>query len=127
MGTCIFKTNEIKKLVKHSLDCKEHSADWQGNKIPSLLFVHDHGIYCMSNGIPALKSDEKNNFVSYAKNCNPHTDIDYYENARDLVGGDDFVEIFEVDPDWKENCDHFKELHIKINKKTISLKFAKKV
>lgn len=29
--------------------------------------------------------------IFYVEHCNPHTDPDYYENARTLYGGDDFA------------------------------------
>lgn len=126
MGTCIFKTSEIKKLVEHTLNAKDHREDWVKNKAPALFFVHDHGIYCMSNGVPNLVENE-NNFVSYAKDCNPDKDEDFYENARFIVGGDDFVETFPVNENWLKDCSEFQEFRVKVNQKSISATFAKPI
>jgi hypothetical protein len=36
--------------------------------------------------------DEGRSFCAYAIGCHPEKDADWYETARGLVGGDDFVE-----------------------------------
>jgi hypothetical protein len=56
-----------------------------------LAFVHDQGIYLMPTR-PSIPGQNRSNWVVYAKDCNPDTDEDWWENARNLVGGDDFGE-----------------------------------
>lgn len=59
-----------------------------------LFLVHDQGIYLMPAS-PTFKNEttkEGSNWVTYAKDCNPDTDEEWYDNTRHLVGGDDFGE-----------------------------------
>jgi len=57
-----------------------------------LFLVHDHGVYLMP-GSPAMPGRKEGmNWVTHAKDCNPDTDPECWENARNLVGGDDFGE-----------------------------------
>jgi hypothetical protein len=57
-----------------------------------LFLVHDHGVYLMP-GSPSLPGKREGmHWVTHAKDCNPDTDPECWENARDLVGGDDFGE-----------------------------------
>lgn len=79
-------TNEWGELVE--------AADESGfAPEPSLHFVHDQGLYVMSNGRPNLAKDDPERVV-YAEGFNPNTDEfdDWWEGARAIVGGDDFVE-----------------------------------
>lgn len=126
MGVCKFKTEDMKRVIKHALQSKEWRMPWSEEAPqPAILFVHDQGIYCMSNGIPRDVSDEKSTYCVYAKGCDPQNDEDFYEEARYLVGGDDFVEIFPVTEATLQRCDQFRELEIKVNKRSISLTFKK--
>lgn len=126
MGVCKFKTDDIKRCIAHALQSKEWSMPWSEEKPqPALLFVHDQGIYCMSNGSPRDTVDEKSSYCAYAKGCDPRTDEDFYDEAEYLVGGDDFVEIFPVTEGTLQRCDQFSELEIKVNKKSISMTFKK--
>lgn len=56
-----------------------------------VMLVKDHGLYLMSNisGKPSP--------LAYAAGCNPDTDEDYYENSRQIAGGDDFCEYLPLD------------------------------
>lgn len=58
---------------------------------PSLLLVHDHGVYLMSGGVPMLEDPNRPGTatVTYAAGLDPNAD---YDDVRDAVGGDDFVE-----------------------------------
>lgn len=127
MGVCKFKTSDIKRCVEHALNSTQWGMGWSEDKAqPALLFVHDHGIYCMSNGEPRdLAEDGKSAFCAYAKGCDPKKDEDYYEEAEYLVGGDDFGETIPVNPNWLVNCDRFDELHIRVNTKSMSITFKK--
>jgi hypothetical protein len=85
---------------------------------PCLFFVHDNGVYLMSNGEPRDLLDpadpQSSAYVVYAEQCNPTIDDDWWENSRDLVGGDDFVEALPIAEDWLKLCDECKEfiLHV---------------
>lgn len=56
-----------------------------------LAFVKDQGVYLMAGSYP-------NNLVCYAKGFDPKKDDfdDWYDTARAICGGDDFVEY--IDP-----------------------------
>lgn len=126
MGVCKFKTEDLKRVIKHTLQSKEWSMPWsQEEPKPAILFVHDQGIYCMSNGIPRDVVDEKSNYCVYAKGCDPRTDEDFYDEAHYLVGGDDFVEIFPVTESTLQRCDQFSEVEIKVTARQISMTFKK--
>ncbi len=56
-----------------------------------VVLVGDHGVYIMSVEGPK-KDDGSAKIVVYAEGCNPETDEDYYDNKRDIFGGDDGVE-----------------------------------
>lgn len=126
MGVCKFKSEDLKRVVKHALQSNQWSMPWsEETPKPAILFVHDHGIYIMSNGIPGDKVDEKSAYCVYAKGCDPKTDEDFYDEAQYLVGGDDFVEIFPVTEGTLQRCDQFSEVEIKVNKRSISMTFKK--
>lgn len=46
----------------------------------------------MSNGEPRDIESGVRSYVAHAQGCNPKTDANWYDNSRDLVGGDDFGE-----------------------------------
>jgi hypothetical protein len=51
MGTCVFKTGEVLRCVEHALLGTKWDMGWE-NKMtpgPALFFVHDQGVYVMSN------------------------------------------------------------------------------
>jgi hypothetical protein len=82
-GRLRFKASELKRVVDHAL---KTDAD--------LLLVHDQGVYLMSAGEPPdlLHSGKTARYVAYAATCHPTKDDGWWDNARDLVGGDDFAE-----------------------------------
>lgn len=126
MGLCVFKTTEIKRIVKHALQSKSWRQGYDDSQpaCPALMFVHDSGVYCMSSGLPSDKVGESN-FCAYAKGTDPRTDEDYYEVSRDLVGGDDFVEVLPCDADTLRLCDEFSEMIIKVTEAELTLAFRK--
>lgn len=126
MGVCKFKTSEIKRCVQHALNSTKWGMGWSEDKPqPAIIFVHDQGIYCMSNGDPRDMVDEKSAFCAYAKGCDPKKDEDFYEEARCLVGGDDFAETLKINPDWLARCDQYEEMSIRVNTKSMSITFTK--
>lgn len=94
MGILTFKAAEVKRLIDHTRAAPEHSEFYGETVGPALMLVGDRGVYLMSNGIPHLQAEDKtdnHSVVAYAEGCNPETDeFDvWYENKRDLFGGDD--------------------------------------
>lgn len=57
-------------------------------KSDSFFIAKDHGAYVGFSTGPA----PEHQCICYFKGCNPHTDADFYENARHAFGGDDFGE-----------------------------------
>lgn len=126
MGVCKFKTSEVRRCVEHALQSKEWRMGYsEKSPQPAILFVHDDGVYCMSNGLPGDVVSEKCVFRAFAKGCDPNKDEDFYEEARFLVGGDDFGETFVVNPEWIKMCDLYEEMHVRVNTKSMSLTFKK--
>lgn len=126
MGVCKFKTSEIKRCVNHALNSTKWKKAWGGHdQQPALFFVHDHGIYCMSNGDPRDMIDDTRAFSAYAKGCNPHKDKHVFDKSRELVGGDDFVETIPVKPDWLSSCDQYQELSIQVTENKFYVLFTR--
>jgi hypothetical protein len=65
---------------------------------PALQFVKDQGIYLMSNGSPQFDADDPNRVI-YAEGFDPSKNEfgEWWEGAREIVGGDDFVEPLPLD------------------------------
>lgn len=136
MGRCVFKTNELRRCAEHAINSQEFSTGYElpdSPKIgsPGLLFVHDHGVYIMSNGKPRDLIDDdggtQKTYVVYADQCNPKSNTDFWENSRDLVGGDDFVEFlpFGTDPaKFLSNCDEFEEYIVDVSADYLECSFA---
>lgn len=82
MGKVIFKIDEtFKRIAEH--------AEQQGKPI---MFVHDQGVYLCTEGLPA-EEGSKSLMCAYAEGCDPRGGgFDWYDRARDLVGGDDFAD-----------------------------------
>ena len=125
MGICIFKTQDLKRVINHALQSKDWSMPWSEEKPqPAILFVHDQGVYCMSNGEPRdLVGDSS--FCVYAKGCDPAKDEDFYDESRFLVGGDDFAEILPVSQETLQLCDQFSEVEITVTSNELSMTFKK--
>lgn len=127
MAKCVFKTDDVRRCVEHALNAPEWSMGWSEDPpAPRLFFVHDQGVYVMSNGTPRdLINDGNNTYVAYAANCNPNTDEDWWDNSRDLVGGDDFVETITVDRDFLVKCGRYEELEVEITPTEMGVYFNK--
>jgi len=134
MGTCVFKTSDIRRCIEHA----SRSPNWEmgysegvATPVPAMLFVHDQGVYIMSNGVPRDAKDPANpgggSYVAYAEGCNPSigTFDEWYGLSRELVGGDDFVEVLEIKPDYLDMCNEFTEMHIDVTSTSIAMLFAK--
>lgn len=123
----IFKTADVLRCVNHALESKEWGTGYDKNATPQpgLYLVHDNGVYLMSNGNPGDWMPEKDKcYVAYAESCNPDTDENFYENSRDLVGGDDFVEVIHINQDWSKNLLNYNEVHIELTEDRLDVFFA---
>jgi hypothetical protein len=97
----------MKRCIEHALAAKRQLDEIGATTTlkPALFFVHDQGVYLMSNGEPRdMGDDGRTPYVAYAEGCNPETDENWWETSRDLVGGDDFVEELLIEGDWLKNC-----------------------
>lgn len=133
MGVCKFKTADVKRCVKHALASPSWGMGWsEAPPSPCLFFVHDRGVYLMSNGQPIDKKNpadpESGSYVVYAAGCDPESGAsfdEWYGYSRDLVGGDDFVETISVDKTWLDSCDEFNELVIDVSQLTFDIRFER--
>lgn len=129
MPTCIFKTAAIKRCIGHALKSSKWKPGISGeNPGPALFFVHDEGVYLISNGDPGdLKNKtEIGLYAAYAKGCDPElNESDWWETSRALVGGDDFAEIIPVSAADLRACDEFEELHVVLNATKFGAVFRK--
>ncbi|RKN46166.1 DUF3085 domain-containing protein [Micromonospora endolithica] len=99
-----FDLTDTLRLAEHAVAAAEHAPTFtereDGTPCPGALeWVHDHGVYLMSSGLPRLTDPSRPdaNLIVYAHGWNP--DTDGHPHAPDL--GDDFVEhlhLTEVTP-----------------------------
>jgi len=106
MQRLIFKAADVRRIVEHALSAPRHqdhvvgyTDDFQAITEPgepSIVLVHDDGVYLMSNGLPRdlISGSQKDgrSFVAYANGCHPEKDSDWWNTSCALVGGDDFAE-----------------------------------
>lgn len=118
MGVCKFKVSEVLRCVTHAV---KNTPD-DGFSVPSILLVHDSGVYIMSNASPA-DLDGDRSYVAYAEGCNPKTDVDYYQTARGLVGGDDFGEIIKLNESMLDSLASCKYLLANVTQDNIEFTF----
>lgn len=53
----------------------------------TLLLVKDHGVYIMS--VKGKRDEHGQRLLSFAQGCNPRNDDNWYDYAREIMGGDD--------------------------------------
>lgn len=139
MSKLVFAAADVRRIVEHSINAPEQgkiadyskandkngfNPDMKVPTEPTVALVHDQGVYLMSNGTPrdTIKRTSPNgkveldsSFVAYAEGCNPDKDKDdWYDNARCLVGGDDFGEYLPWAKTIKEMLDQG-ATHIVVN------------
>jgi Protein of unknown function (DUF3085) len=119
MGVCKFKVSEVLRCVTHSVT---NTTD-DGFSVPSIILVHDSGVYIMSNASPADLEGPRS-YVAYAEGCDPSKDYDYYQTARSLVGGDDFGEIIKLDESTLSNFASYEDLSVLVNDSNIEFTFS---
>lgn len=122
------------RLVLHATSAPQHEMgyDTESEPSPALLLVHDQGVYLMSNGIPRDRPAEgETAHVVYAAGCDPNVGEfdDWYNQSRELVGGDDFIEVLSLGatPDDRRtflyNCAAFEEFVVDISPTQIDATF----
>lgn len=127
MGTCVFQTKDVARCAAHALAASNWDMAHEAGTSPpgaGLLFVHDSGVYLMSNGVPRDRLPENKNYVAYARHCNPKLDEEWWENSRELVGGDDFAEYIPITAEFLTDCTQFQELHIDVTESEIEVIFC---
>jgi hypothetical protein len=109
------------RLVLHAINAPEHEMGYESTETPrpGLLFVHDQGVYLMSNGIPRdTEAAQEGGHVVYADGCDPKIGEfdDWYGLSRELVGGDDFVEVlpFTNPQEFVDACRTYNEYCIEV-------------
>lgn len=132
MPTCVFKTDDVIRCVQHALEAESWNMGWLEEETPrpALFFVHDQGVYLMSNSeqrdMITGPDGERKAYTAYAEGCNPNIGSfdEWYGTSRDLVGGDDFVETLPIDNSVLTFCQRYEELHITVEGGTISWEFV---
>jgi hypothetical protein len=91
MSRLVFKADDLRRVVAHALAAPTHSEGYGGAK-GDVILVHDQGVYLMSAGQPRdlISEGGVSSYVAYAQGCDPGRDADWWETAREIVGGDDF-------------------------------------
>lgn len=131
MGICVFKTDDVRRCIEHTLNSKTWVLAYTESGTPNqpgLYFVHDQGVYLMSNARPKDFLDppeNTRNYAAYAAGCNPDKDPDWWNNSKDLVGGDDFGENVFVTEKHLKRCDEFEEFHVEVTEDTLESYFTK--
>ncbi|USD58964.1 DUF3085 domain-containing protein [Vibrio sp. SCSIO 43140] len=99
MGIAIFSRKQVEELVQF---CKKHNK-------PQFFLAKDQGLY-LGQTVGSHKTNDFQNNVQYAKGCDPKLDDElWWDNSRDIAGGDDFgehlpLEMLEeplTDDSWK--------------------------
>lgn len=137
MGKLIFNAKDVNRVAEHSIAASEQGkmvVGIEGPNVkygvpsqPSVVLVHDDGVYLMSNGQPrdiVSGGDGKGggrSFCAYAKGCDPR-DAGWWDTSRALVGGDDFGETLPWAREIKELLDNgAKQIVIEISESSIEL------
>lgn len=126
MGICVFKTEEIKRCAQHALQSKQWGMGYSDEKPqPALFFVHDQGVYCMSNGRPADIVEGNAAFCAFADGCDPKkNEEDWWEESRHLVGGDDFAETILVNEEFLKSCELYSVMEVHLTETQMEVIFA---
>lgn len=138
MAKLIFKAEDVKRVVEHSIAAPEqrriavdfvkkgegYETVYKDADEPSVILVHDRGVYLMSNGEPRDIVSGETSYVAYAKGCDPDKDEDWHENADSLVGGDDFCETLDFAVAMKNAIDGgAKQIIINLTSRNIGVTF----
>lgn len=125
INDCVFHVEDLKPLVEHSRNSKEHGVPYGiGTPEPGLYFVHDQGVYLMSNGKPGLmREGSESHQVVYAEDMSPDNE-DWWETSRAAVGGDDFAELIPLSNIVPAIESGAKYLIIRVHSDTLAIMYA---
>ena len=103
MGKLIFDGPAVRELYEHAKSKENFRKAYDQEPVAALWLVHDQGVYLMSAGIPHLERPDKPEAskIVQARGCDPDVDEDGWDNAHDIVGGDDFAEVIPL-ATWDE-------------------------
>lgn len=128
----MFPAADLLHLARHAIAAPNHHMGYESDlqPAPGLLFVHDQGVYLLSNGLPSdTAAAETGQHVVYADGCNPNIGSfdDWYDTSRDLVGGDDFVEVltFSNPQEFVDNCTNYEEFCVDLTDTQLEAFFRK--
>jgi hypothetical protein len=118
-----FPAAGVQRIVDHAYSSTDWGQGWEGRPRPQVVFVHDHGIYLLSNGEPPDLVSEETSFIVYAEGYNPHTDDDALTKANEAVGRDHFGEFIDLSDDLLAaiRSDNFLCLEIEVSADTFSI------
>tara|TARA_R110000744_G_scaffold50337_2_gene108908 strand:- start:334 stop:693 length:360 start_codon:yes stop_codon:yes gene_type:complete len=106
-------------LKRDQLD--EFALFLRNHDVEKWFIAKDHGAYIGATN--KEKGDKFKNKLFYFSGCNPDTDEDFYDNAIDKFGGDDFGEFFDSDVVHKICGDpRAKNMVVIVGKTSISIK-----
>lgn len=136
MTTLRFKGSGVPAIVRHMTEATDWDQGWAERSVkrgrpkprPQLVFVHDDGLYILSNGKPAQMAGEGKRFVVYATGYDPRA-AGVWEKARNAVGGDDFAEYLELTPTMIEAIlgPRFLALTIKVSPDALEIAVQERV
>lgn len=98
----IFDRDQVAELIRHAKESKDWRQAYgdESAPCPQLILVGSDGVYLMSNGIPALPSeqDPKRSKLAYAAGCNPEENFDEaFWNKDRIYGGSDGTDYIDVE------------------------------
>jgi len=101
MTILVFNPDGVRRVVEHMTSVTKWWGDYEHEHQarPQLVFVKDHGIYLMSNGVPRDLVDGDSSFVVYAQGYDPSEYLGEYDSIAevcDKVSGDDFGESVDL-------------------------------
>jgi hypothetical protein len=91
MTVLTFDATKMRRVVEHSLTAPaQRNISYTENKpaAPSVILVHDEGVYLMSNGDPRDIVEGERSYIVHAKGLGPED----WDASRAAVGGDDFAD-----------------------------------
>lgn len=129
MATLSFNVADVRRVVNHAYAAKEWSRPFGVNTAPrpQLIFVHDDGLYLMSNGQPRDIVSGERSFCAYARGYDPKAP-GVWDKARDAVGGDDFAEYLTLTDEMVEliQGDRFDSFKLKVTASSIQILVGEK-
>jgi hypothetical protein len=131
MPTLSFNPADVRRCVNHAYAAKDWSKGFgdRGKPRPQLIFVHDEGLYLMSNGKPGdeNKGGPTAMFAAYARGYDPNK-LDRQVVWDKAVGGDDFAEYLDLSDDMVDTIqsDTFASFKLTVTQNSIEIRVGTK-